>query len=412
MKSIYILLLTVCPCLLFAQFDGGKGDGSEYRRIIQLDLSGIPSGVQALYISGNGDGYHNATAAATLNGMTTNAWYGGGNGDGYHTATSAATLGGVQTGLWCGGGDGDGYHTTTIAATLNGMQTNLWYGGGNGDGYHNATAAATLNGMQTNAWYGGGNGDGYHNTLTTASLSGGMFLLYGGGDGDGYDKNQAQVSLAGINLSRIYGGGIGDGFSNRTYVGVIPLPLSLISFEAIPEATYVLLKWETENEVNTDFFTIEKTKEGIGFDWVRELLAAGNSLSSERLYYEMKDYEPYEGRSYYRLKTTDFDSQVSFSHLVEVNYNSNQDWSFQLFPNPNTGKHLNVKLSDLKEEERLVLTIFDIQGRMVLKKDFRAEDQQVEAIQLEHKLVVGSYLVRLEHPSLGQQSKILIVGGH
>jgi hypothetical protein len=409
MKSLFIFLSVLFPIVLCAQFTGGPGDGTDAARVIQLDLGGIPGGVRGLYAGGQADGFAVAAGFGSFGSTAPTALYSGSNGDGYAGSAGSSSLGGQSLAVLFAGGDGDGYSYQPATVSLDGLPGTAIYGGGAGDGYDYFAAASSLGGTMTQVLYGGGSGDGYDKSVTSGSL-GAMLLLYGGGAGDGYDYAAANATLDGTNLQLLYGGGGGDGFATTRFEGVVPLPLTLISFAAFPEETYVLLRWVTENETNTDFFTIEKTRDGRTFDWVGETLAAGNSLPEEQLHYELKDLHPLEGTSYYRLQTTDFDGQISLSQLVEVNYDGGEEWGFQLYPNPNTGRHFNVQTSGLGAVTPLTMELFDISGRLLLSESYLAAEVHTESIELQQQLPAGTYLIRLTHPQKGQQAKILIVG--
>ena len=80
-----------------------------------------------------------------------------------------------------------------------------------------------------------------------------------------------------------------------------PLPISLISFEATPGNNNVLLDWTTATEINNDYFTIERSADGINFEKVGNVPSqamGGNSTSN--LYYNLVDENPLSGISYYR----------------------------------------------------------------------------------------------------------------
>ncbi|WP_169433385.1 T9SS type A sorting domain-containing protein [Lewinella cohaerens] len=409
MNRIILLLSLFFPAAMNAQFTGGPGDGTDASMVIQLDLGGIPGGIRGLYAGGEADGFAVAGGFGSFGQVEATALYSGSSGDGYALGTGSSSLSGQSLTVLFAGGDGDGYSYQPATVSLDGFSGAAIYGGGTGDGFDHFASSLSLGGTTTQVLYGGGSGDGYDKATTNGSL-GAMLMLYGGGAGDGYNDGGANETLNGTNLHLLYGGGAGDGIATTRFEGVVPLPLTLISFAAFPEETYVLLRWVTENESNTDFFTIEKTRDGRTFDWVGETLAAGNSLPEEQLHYELKDLQPYEGKSYYRLQTTDFDGQISLSQLVEVNYKGHQDWGFQLYPNPNTGRHFNVKTSGIAASSSLTMELFDISGRLILSESYLATEAHTESIELQQQLPAGTYLIRVTHPQKGQQAKILIVG--
>ncbi|MFK8163383.1 MAG: T9SS type A sorting domain-containing protein [Lewinella sp.] len=403
------LMLTI-P--LFAQYTGGSGDGFTNSVIIQVTVDGIPAGVSALYVGGPGDGFDQSINTLTLSGADLSVLFRGGSGDGFDEHTVSVTLSGGNLATLFGGGTGDGFDDEVVTLTLSGSALSGLYGGGDGDGFDHLTVNATISGESLTPLFSGGDGDGFdHQTVSLALNGTNLSGLYSGGDGDGFDVLQFSSTISGQDLAALFGGGDGDGFDVSLYVGSIPLPLTLISFDAIPEQDYVLLKWVTENEEATDLFTIEKTADGSSFAYVGDTDAAGFSEPGERLHYEMRDDEPYQGTSFYRLKTTDFDGVVSLSHLVEVQYSDAADWSFNLFPNPNTGKHFSVRTDGMEAGETMTLEVFDLMGKALFTESYLHLPGQAFRFDLERRLPAGSYMIRLGHKGLGYQAKILLVGG-
>ena len=72
----------------------------------------------------------------------------------------------------------------------------------------------------------------------------------------------------------------------------------------------------TATEVNNDFFTVERTLDGITYEEILQMPGAGNSFSP--ITYIAYDNEPLPGTSYYRLKQTDYDGSYEYSPLVEL----------------------------------------------------------------------------------------------
>lgn len=121
----------------------------------------------------------------------------------------------------------------------------------------------------------------------------------------------------------VYAGGLfttADG-NAATYIAKwdqVLLPIELLSFDATLQSDKtVLCEWETATEINNDYFTIEKTTDGITFELVAQVDGAGNS--NVPLYYNTPDDDPYQGISYYRLKQTDFNGDFSYSDLRPIN---------------------------------------------------------------------------------------------
>ncbi|MBX3163165.1 MAG: T9SS type A sorting domain-containing protein [Bacteroidetes bacterium] len=112
---------------------------------------------------------------------------------------------------------------------------------------------------------------------------------------------------------------------------VTPLPVKLIRFDATTHLNTVELWWATASEKNNDYFTIEKSADGIEFSELSKISGAGNSQRT--LNYTYVDINPYEGISYYRLKQTDYDGKFEYSKIVSANFEM-QNVSVLVFPNP------------------------------------------------------------------------------
>jgi hypothetical protein len=110
------------------------------------------------------------------------------------------------------------------------------------------------------------------------------------------------------------------------------LPVVLISFDASSQINRtVLLEWTTASETNNDFFSIERSGDGIQWQKVLDVKAADESAGAE-LNYSAIDYNPIGGISYYRLKQTDTDGSFSYSPIRSVEIEAYNKFSF--YPNP------------------------------------------------------------------------------
>ena len=113
---------------------------------------------------------------------------------------------------------------------------------------------------------------------------------------------------------------------------VNPVPVELISFDAkMNKNEEVELNWQTANELNNDYFTVERSSDLIHWEEVVIVDGAGNSNTI--LSYDAIDKDPFSGVSYYRLKQTDFDGTVEYSHVVIID-NRPEMPSISLAPNP------------------------------------------------------------------------------
>ncbi len=171
--------------------------------------------------------------------------------------------------------------------------------------------------------------------------------------------------------------------------GTNPLPVELLSFDAQPNGDIVETKWVTATEQNSDYFTVQKSADGISYSDVIMVTAAGNS-SVEKNYSAIDD-EPFRGVSYYRLKEVDFDGKFSFSEPVAVSFSSGLT-NMAVFPNPASGP-FNVSLTGF-EGQQVLIVVKDIHGQEVFSKvAILSDNAQVIAVDPSGKLSSGVYEV-------------------
>src|SRR5690606_23001154 len=127
-------------------------------------------------------------------------------------------------------------------------------------------------------------------------------------------------------------------FTLATLDMINPLPVEIIEFNAEPKVTSVLVSWVTNSEINNDYFLVERSDDGINFNYITRVEGAGNS--TQQIRYEFNDITPLQGTSYYRLKQVDFNVTSNYTNIRKVEFDNK---SFVIFPNPATsGQQINI----------------------------------------------------------------------
>jgi hypothetical protein len=136
-----------------------------------------------------------------------------------------------------------------------------------------------------------------------------------------------------------------------------PLAIHLAAFDAVRRGDEVLLTWTTASEENNDFFTIERSANGVYFESVILVDGAGNSNST--LNYSTLDTQPLGGWSYYRLKQTDYDGTSTYSQVRAVYFEGENSGEFLPAPNP----AIAGTIVDLGTPT--TVSVYDAQGNLV-----------------------------------------------
>jgi hypothetical protein len=97
----------------------------------------------------------------------------------------------------------------------------------------------------------------------------------------------------------------------------IPLPVELINFSAdVSKPNEIILSWATASEVNSSFFTLEKSSDAKRFNKVADIAASGNTSTISN--YKFIDKVVEKAQGYYRLSQTDLNGNVQVFKIINV----------------------------------------------------------------------------------------------
>jgi len=97
----------------------------------------------------------------------------------------------------------------------------------------------------------------------------------------------------------------------------VALPIELESFEGYNKNSNNNLIWSTSSEQNNDYFTIERSINGINWEIVNTIKGNGNSTST--IEYSLVDNSYDNVINYYQLKQTDYDGKFElFEKMVVI----------------------------------------------------------------------------------------------
>ena len=190
-------------------------------------------------------------------------------------------------------------------------------------------------------------------------------------------------------------------FSQTVNIGCI-LPVTLTLFDAQFSYGKVNLNWITETEINNNYFTVERSTDGILFEAVSIVKGAGNS--NNRISYSSLDLKPKKGISYYRLKQTDYDGNFEYFEPVAVSVKNSFD-DVLVYPNPVTGNGF-IEFSSMQEMAQTI-SIYDISGRVVYEKLYDVKKGGNKLVLETTNLTKGMYFIRLADGAEGVNIKFI-----
>ncbi|WP_235299449.1 DUF6923 family protein [Portibacter marinus] len=136
----------------------------------------------------------------------------------------------------------------------------------------------------------------------------------------------------------------------------VTVPLDFTSFTGKLSDQYVLLSWTTENELNNDFFEIQKSTNNLDFKTIGKVYAGTK--------YELIDRNVVTSKiAYYRLKQVDIDGSIMYSNVISIHRKINQSITVQptLFSDLLT-IYFNDPFDSTSEH---TFKLYDLTGRMV-----------------------------------------------
>lgn len=128
------------------------------------------------------------------------------------------------------------------------------------------------------------------------------------------------------------------------------LDVDYVSFTATNINSFVQLDWATATEINNDYFSIERSLDGVLFEEIGQL--KGNGNSNELVSYQFTDLSPEKGPNFYRLKQIDYNGDYSFSKIIAANLKTNV---FNIHPNP-TSSNIQIHLSNTDNIQSIEIT--------------------------------------------------------
>lgn len=186
-----------------------------------------------------------------------------------------------------------------------------------------------------------------------------------------------------------------------------PLPIELLSFNAVCQGNNVGINWSTASETNNDYFTIERSKDGKTWETVTIVPGAGNSNST--LSYSYTENNPFPITSYYRLKQTDYNGQSETFNSVAVNCSDEITYQFNIF-NINTNVSNNEMFITYTSPigKRVTAGLFNVIGQQ-LGMQQQVSSAETNTIKFSNcNFNRGVYLIRLDNGDNVIMRKIII----
>jgi len=186
------------------------------------------------------------------------------------------------------------------------------------------------------------------------------------------------------------------GMTNFSFLGVdqggVFLPVEMLYFKGHKESSFNVLEWSTVSERDNDYFDLERSKDGVNFEFMTKVDGAGNS--TVELYYTKNDYNPFSVVTYYRLKQVDFNGTATYSNIVALTNKLDEISMSTLFPNPTTENTSFNFYTPTKGE--MTVRVYDQAGRLVMDKVTKLNEGNSTVDLDTQELATGIYNVEVK----------------
>ena len=180
-----------------------------------------------------------------------------------------------------------------------------------------------------------------------------------------------------------------------------PLPLNLLSFSGVYDATKARLTWNTSNELMVDYFILERSADGQNYVALGKVPASGATQSPNEYHYT--DDRPLD-RAYYRLSIIDNDGSRQYSNAIVLSRSGLTVATASITPNPFRDEI--TVAAPLEAAASISCYITDIAGKTVMQGSYAGKKGlNIFKLSALESLQPGLYMIQLfsNNKVMGQQ---------
>lgn len=183
------------------------------------------------------------------------------------------------------------------------------------------------------------------------------------------------------------------------------LPLTLLSFNASLQGNQVQLNWKTTNEINTDYFDVERSNDGKTYQSIAEVKTENNRSAGHKNIYSAKDNKPMNGVNLYRLKMVDKDGQFTYSNIIKVTYV--EPPVITISPDP-VKNILNLFINS-KSDVNAEIILTDMSGKIIIRKNVSLINGSNTVMVNVSNMSPGAYIAKIVQPGSLQNIQFMIL---
>lgn len=181
-----------------------------------------------------------------------------------------------------------------------------------------------------------------------------------------------------------------------------PLPVTFINVTAQRKDNYSDVKWLTADEINVSHYEVQRSDDGISFKGIGNVQANNRTAIQE---YGYKDYLPFSGIAFYRIKNMDRDGKSKLSKVVAVYERSFMSSEIKIL---NPAKDHIVIRSRNDNERPTKFILYKENGQVVISGIVNLKAGMDNSINLPGTVAKGYYILQLKGEKINNTQKILV----
>lgn len=187
-------------------------------------------------------------------------------------------------------------------------------------------------------------------------------------------------------------------FGGTAVVSCTPLSIDELMLFGEANESHNQLNWIVEGEINTSYYAVERSTNGINYEEVGTIEASSSGIEDAQ--YSFQDYTSEMGLNYYRIRTVkNSGSSMVSSALGLTTTNSNSFKILATFPNPTSDNFTLKMVSNQKEDVTYRLIAMD--GTIVDQKNIPV-NKGINTIDLNTNNRTGLYYIEVSSLTQGK----------
>lgn len=199
----------------------------------------------------------------------------------------------------------------------------------------------------------------------------------------------------------------GGGNAGELYCQGITLPIELLDFWGQSTGNYNEIHWETNSELDNDYFIISYSSNGVEFNELIRVDGAGTTTTPQSYYF--RHGNPIYGTSYYKLTQVDYNGESEEFPVIAIkNKKMDSQYVFSdVYPNPSSDIfYFNYNGNSLNET--IYVKVTNLLGKTVLTGSV---DKYNNSQAIPFKLIgveKGNYFIEIKKGEHTETKKLMV----